>query len=417
MEVQRAGRGRFVPFRGGELVVGDRLLVRATVHALRHPRDSVTARLLACYAGLAVERESWKGNSYVWRFRAVAPSKEGFRLAISLSGGVQQGFEQTISVASDVPAQRRRISEARRRLKARFSLAMARLLEAAAAFNYAYEQHKAELAQAKAGEELDRGLVVRILRFGISAVPAGPAPIVARAVLGERVAGTIGGAAVTYGAAGFAMGGVADIVDVIAAAYPPSGSAGTPTGEGITEPGKGSAEYASRMHSRPGYTTDGDATVGTRQPILTDPDTFHLTLAAVLETVKRGMLSELEAVTASTRAEAQRSARVRFRDDPVALVYKPNQLLEKLESIETDWKFYYEALWGAWVRVFYYRPTLSGSSHYERPVFVIASAGSRVDSVLDTVVKKLGKPDVYPDAQAFVNRYGDRASKEKQVSQ
>jgi hypothetical protein len=420
MDVQRGGRGRFVPFRDGELVVGDRLVVRATVHALRDPGKSVTARLLACYAGLAVEQQGWQGRSYVWTLRAVAPSKEGFRLALSLSGGVQQLFEQKILVASNVAAQRRRVSLARRLLKARFSLAMARLHEANRAFNYAYNEHKAELAQAKAREELDQGLVVRILRFGVSAVPAGPAPIVAKALVGERAAGSIGGTAVTYAGAGFVMGGVADIVDLMASYYPSSGSAGAPTGEGITEPGKGSVEHASRMHSRPGYTTAGDATFGTRAPILTDPLTFHDNLMAVLERVKRRLSSELEAVAASVRAEAQRSSRVLFHEDPVALAYRTDPLAERLETIEIDPMVYYEALWGAWVRVFYYSVELRGSSIFELgPSYMVRyelrTPGRRIDAALDTVVKRLGKAE-YPDRQAFLDRYGDRASKEKQVS-
>jgi len=413
MEVQRAGRGRFVPFRGDELFVGDRLVVRASIHRLADSTQPVSARLLACYAGLAVERERLQGDTYELRLRAVAPSRGGFRLAIAMSGGVQQLFEHTLRVAwdADVRAWQKRLDDAEDRLEERFSAAKGKVLQARRAFNDAYNQHEAELARVDANEQIDNFLLYVLLVFALGSFPSRVGATVTKAVIGDAAASTAVGSGVVAMVGGFAEGAVADVYYLLVYA---ADSPGAPTGPGLTEPGQGATAYLSRMLGRPGYTTANDPTFKILAPVLTDPRSFGTNLEGALWREKARLDGQLAHMTAGLDAEAARSSRVRSYEDPVAWASRPNILLDTLATrLETDFNSYYEALWGAWVRLFYYRvalvpytgpAALGGSAAYEvRP-------RRDVDAVLDSVVKRLGKSE-FPDRQAFLDKYGDRAGK------
>jgi hypothetical protein len=436
MYVQTGGVGRFAPFRGGELVVGDRLEVRATVHGLSHPRLSVKANVLACYAGLALERDAWRGDTHVWRFRAVGPSQSGFPLAIALSGGVEQRFEHTIGVAwsADAGAWQQRIDDAEDILDDRFLAAKSSVLQARRFFNDAYEQHKAELEGVEGAEQIDRFLLYVLLVFSLGSFPSSAGSTLAKAAMGQARAGTALGSGVAAAAGGFAEGAVANVYYLLThVASPPGGPPGTPTGPGITEPGEGVAAYLSRMLGRPGYTTAADPTFRTLAPLLTDPRSFANNLEGALWGEKARLDAQLAQMAAGVDSRAARSSRVRSYEDPVAWARRPNIVLDTLaKGLDADFKSYYEALWGAWVRVFYYRAVLNpftGAGGFlpapfpfpptglggPPPRVEVRTRGGKIDAVLDTVVKRLGRSE-YPNRQAFVGKYGDRERKEAEAA-
>jgi len=427
LEVERGGLSRSVRRRRGELFVGDRLVVTAWFEGVRAGRS---ARILRGPPDLAVEREGWEqGDRYVWRMRAVTLGS--FQLEIAVAGdGVRRRVKRTIAVVGDADDRQTAIDDAKLIIEQRFSAATDRLLQASGAFKYAYEQHKAELAQAKAAEDLDKYLVWMVLAFGLGLVPIGAAPAIGTAVLGEALAGSALVSRLISVAGGVAGGAIADILAL--ALMFDEAQVAAPNGEFVTAPGKGIAEYASRTIGRPGYRTEEDATISPYKPILTDPESFHVNLEEALHNEMVRIRRQLTNMKASDGAWPARSSRARFKEDPVALAKRPDAALDALATKpEIDWKRYYEALWGVWVRVFYYRvafvpytgpAALGGAASYE-----VQSPGWRVrGAVRDAAFKcpgadgrgykRRGWFGEEGDLDAFVAKYGDRRSKELEAA-
>jgi hypothetical protein len=234
-------------------------------------------------------------------------------------------------------------------------------------------------------------------------------------VVGEAAASTPIGSALISTAGSFVGGAVGDIVALSFYGDPLGGRADAPTGEGITGPGRGISEFTSRMLGRPGRKTSD----GSRSPILADPVSFLLNLERALATEKKRLRDDLGAVTTNLIERTAGSSRALFDRDPVALASQPDFVLDTFATrLETDWKRYYEALWAAWVRRYYYRVGFQSSVRHPKSdgvAYRVESAGRHIDEQLDIVVKTLDRPDEFPDRQAFLAKYADRPAWEKEA--
>jgi hypothetical protein len=358
--------------------------------------------------GLSVESTVRQPNSVVWKVRAIARGR--YRLSIITERGVNQ---RTIEVVGDADDELTAILDAQAIITRRYGGARTRVWQASRAFKKAYDEHESQLRKAAAGESLDKDLLFMVVVFALGLFPLGASAAVGRLVVGEAAASTPIGSTLISTAGLFVGGAIADVLALVFYGNPLSGTAEAPTGEGITEPGRGINEFASRMLARPARKTAG----GSRSPILADPVDFLLKLELALLKEDDRLQKDLGAVTDSLIGRAARSSRALFDTDPVARASRPDVVLDRFAlQLETDWKAYYEALWAAWVNRFYYRVRFQPSVRHPKSdgvAYRVDSAGRHIDDQLDIVVKNLGN---YPNRQAFLAKYADRQAREKEAA-
>jgi hypothetical protein len=448
MSVRRGGLGPWMPRRPTSLLRGDALVVGARVEGVANPSRSIKPLIALIKGGLKVEKEGWQGDTYVWRIRAESVGE--FPLIVSVwdrtskapgtsidsgrdgrptfgrvepltfgpkpfafdrdrrpgFGRVIEELSVSITVLGDVGNQGRATTTAMHELNTRFKVAERQVVAAGRAFNTAFRSYDAELKAVEAGQQHDRDMLWGILFAG----------------LGGFVGGAVGGLVKPQ----------VERMLTNAGAGPRLSNA---LREGITDAAKDPAKFGTRVLGRsyPGTLGDSTAPPGSRpratarppKRVGDNPQDFYLSLQGMLLDEQKAIGDAFGEQLKHLEVLAARDARALFSEDPVAWVSDAidrvyPEMLRMRSWKEADWNryyadqttYYYEQLWGAWVKANYYAvrvesratqvPKLGGAPYR----FAVDTPGWRMNRQLRQVAKTCGY-----DLPSFLAKYGDFGAK------
>ena len=434
ISVVKGGLSPSIP-RSPEVVLRkDLLVVKLRVKGFRNPSESVSPQLVTS-RGMRVESRGWHGDTFVWNVRAASVGEQ--RLDVFLVGGLLKEFPHTVHVVGDITDRLASLIVAGNRLTNRFDAADLRIARAGIGFTAAYRRQEAELKAVDALEKFDRDLTLRLLIFTLTGFAGGAASVHTLKIVGNAAANTTLGAGLRDMIEGAAGGVVGDVIAIISSKIPTGESAGNSTGDAVTDLGRGIGEYLGQPRPTPTPTdtpapspsptaspTPDDAK-DRRAPDGPDPLTVCLTLQAALKAEKLRIGRVLEAVSASTRDRiAENPTPVLYLKDVAAWASRPDPLLDTIAKMpparnadelnlkdHVRWEsYFYEVLWGGWVRVHYFLGVALtnpiGLSRGTGNAYSVETPGRHVDEAVRVAARTCGYR-----FEDFLEKYGSPSVK------